>query len=579
MPNPLENLSPVELEFTLRGELARKSFDIDGYAHFHWCVFNKELVRHSRRMVERMFKAWNKPDDAGLRGVLNKASRGFTKSVEGTGFIAFAIGHFPHLSHVMIAARDRDSKRLSEFISDLIATNIGWKACFPYVVPDKERGWSLDGGQVKDTRVPYEQWVKTTMDDHMRDPSFIAVTVNGGARGLHPTGVLMMDDVHDEENSSSKAEKEQVKAKVKDDILPTMSRAGRKPMLLSNYTPLSMDDANIEILEGSGIFDLVVTPAFVDVSDVKCPNCGVELHVLTGRPDNVVYPYICECNKLLRKYAVYEDLLVELTWWEQFTPEVLTGWRKILGRRNFARAFLLDLQRGKTVGLPYYAYTFENDTSLNWPMKGGCDPTQFVREAHKDASERSHFALAYVGQDPKGGLVVVGGLLAQCSQLEAENYILAAQDKFKGWQHTLVEEAGTGRMFIDVCGRNPALAGKVIGSDLYFLDRKGRVKSKEDRFEKDAAKWFENMTVRVNSADTEFLNAVRYGLDHFFELDKHNKAKDALDAVYHALKGFPEALRFEAFTEESISREPETVARINPLAIGQHWRGYGRKNS
>ena len=159
--NPLDNLSPAELEFVVRGELARQAFTIENYAHFHWCVFNKELVRHSRRMVQAMFDEFAKTDK--LHGVLNKASRGFTKSVEGAGFMAFVIGHFPHLSHVIIAARDRDAKRMGEFLSDLIATNVGWKACFPHVVPDVKRGWSLDASHIIDTRVPYEEWVKTCL--------------------------------------------------------------------------------------------------------------------------------------------------------------------------------------------------------------------------------------------------------------------------------------------------------------------------------------------------------------------------------------------------------------------------------
>jgi hypothetical protein len=412
------------------------------------------------------------------------------------------------------------------------------------------------------------------MDNHGRDPSFVSLTISGGARGLHPTGILLLDDIHDEENTSSKAEKETIKAKVRDDVLPTMSRAGRKPMLMANYTPLSVDDANAEILEGSNLFRLVETPAFVLVNG-NCPNCNAEL-IAQSTPDNVIRPYVCTCNKLLRKYATYENDVVELTWWEEFTPEILTGWRQLLGRRNFARAYLCDLVRGKTVGLPYYNFTFgEGDNVSEWPMVGGCDPTQFVKEHHEDSSKRSHFALAYVAKNPNGGAVIVDGVLAQCSQMDAENYILAAQDKFKRWTHTLVEEAGTGRMFIDTCHRNPALASTVIGSDLYFLDRKGKVKSKEDRFEKDAAKWFENMTVRISTARTPFLDAVRHGLDHFFELDKHSKSKDALDAVYHALKGLPDVLRIEAF-EETIERVPVAVTK-NPLAIGSDWRGYGHR--
>jgi len=69
------------------------------------------------------------------------------------------------------------------------------------------------------------------------------------------------------------------------------------------------------------------------------------------------------------------------------------------------------------------------------------------------------------------------------------------------------------------------------------------IKSKKDRWLNDAAKWFEDGTVKISNADTPFLNAVRRLFDKFFDLDpKHDYAFDAGDAVYLSLKSMSDVV-------------------------------------
>ena len=97
----------------------------------------------------------------------------------------------------------------------------------------------------------------------------------------------------------------------------------------------------------------------------------------------------------------------------------------------------------------------------------------------------------------------------------------------------------------------------------------GRVTSNRDRVLA-THKWFEDGTVRISSADTPFLNALRRVFDKFYDLDpKHDPAFDAFDAVYHALRNMPEV------TVKSTFDEKKPVVKRPLDKIGQHI-GYGR---
>ena len=131
---------------------------------------------------------------------------------------------------------------------------------------------------------------------------------------------------------------------------------------------------------------------------------------------------------------------------------------------------------------------------------------------------------------------------------------------------------GGGAGFIQTLQRNSNI--RVVASGLKGISD-ARIKSKKDRWLNDAAKWFEDGTVKISNADTPFLNAVRRLFDKFFDLDpKHDYAFDAGDAVYHALKNMPDVL---VRKDTSVFPAYQALKRKNnPLQGMNVFSGYGR---
>jgi len=508
------------------GETARLAFDLESYEAFHWCIYKHTLEPHERVNLQAYFDEWDKSADEGIRGVLNKAARGLFKSTDTAGFLMFVIGHFPHLSNLVIQARDKDAQKTHNFIAETIESNKGWKAAFPNVVPDKDRGWSLNGCHVKKTHdivqdgdkwkitpIPYDEWVRTVTNNHQRDPSFLCVSVVAGAIGMHPTGCLVMDDIHDSKNTESLAEMAATVSTVKSDIIPTMTSPGKKPLLLVAYTPWKEDDA-YAVLENSGLFRQLVTPAYIVDDDGKNEFDGQKV-TLT-------------CPK------VYSEVVLE----QQL---------KLLGFREFNRQLRCLLGQGTGVSLPYYSYVPSGD-EWKWSVVAGADPNGPEKNMLEKTKELSHFAIAYIGRSPQGGAVVLDGYLEQSTYLDADSELLSAQNRYPNMQYTMVESVGTGLAYLAHARRTPDL--KVVPSDVAGLKEK-IVKSKDHRI-MEMGVWFENGTLKIADKDTPFLNALRYLFNHIFELNKNyaHPAWDAGDAVYAALKGMPDVLQIRRIASE-----------------------------
>lgn len=519
----------LAIEMLARGKLARERFDLESYSHFHFCIYKHEFDEHERVMLQAYFDEWNKEGEA-IRGVLNKAARGLRKSTDTIGFVLFVIGHYPYLSHLIIQARDDDAAKTGRFIADIIESNAGWKSCFPNIVPDKERGWSLNGYYLKDVSMDYGEWIQKTNNDHKRDPSFMTASVMAGSIGMHPTGCLVMDDIHDSKNTESLAEMSRTVKTVKADIMPTMTKQGKKPLFLVAYTPWKSDDTYGE-LERSGLFKELVTPAFVEDEN------GFEFG-----------------NKRIR-----------LTAPNIYSLEVLEQQKKLLGEREFTRQLLCKLDYGGSTSLPYYSY-IPTGIEYTFPAYGGADPTGAEPDLETKGKKHSYFALAYVVKLPQGGALVLDGVLEQCSHVEAENYILNAQTLFPRWNFTMVENIGPGLVFYNNAKRNRNL--RVLASDLVVLDEKDRksVKSKNQRIQ-GMARWFESGVVKIAARETPFLNALRFLFDHFWELNEHqpHMAWDAGDAVWHALKAMPDIFVIQDYSDIPVFGEK------SKMGLGTVW--------
>lgn len=498
--------------------------------------------------VQRQFRKVYSDHEAGT-GTVNLASRGFRKTTYGMKFITFRVGKEPWKTNVAIGATDDSPEKVMNAASVIIESHPEFKRCFPNVVPDKGRGWSVEGYYVTDTSMPYEEWVKKQASTI--DPTLVAGSYNSKRiNGKHPTGILYIDDIHDKNNNSD-AQRKDVVSKLTTVILKTVIRVNDKlsTWVLGIGVPWSSDDGYQTMINAG--YGHIFTPA------MRRSYEGEEGAI-----------YLDGFNAAVG--VTYEDIK---GWWIMTWPENF-GPRAILEERSFGKAefwqmIMLDLGMASAGKLRYYAYP---NSEIDWtlPVQGGCDPTN-DEESLTSTKDRSYFTLAYVARLPGHGAIVVDGVIEQCSQLAAENYIISAQEKFSNWQTTAVENVGGGKGFIQTLRRNAKI--RVVPSGLKNISD-ARIHSKKDRLLKESSK-FEDMSIRISDADTPFLNALRRAFDQFYDLSEKDYAFDAWDAVFHAMRQMPDAFQKPDEEQERKRQERKKNAQ-NPLAGIGSFVGYGR---
>ena len=453
-------------------------------------------------------------------GMVAEAFRESAKSITLTiGFMSYFIGHHPQTSNLLIQVADTPAQQNTAKIAELIRNNPGWKAVFPHVIPDKDTAWGAEGYNVIDTRVPLAEWSKIIST--RKEKSFVGRGYGSQSNiGEHPNGLLIVDDICDEHNTASDTELQKVLKTLSSTLLYMITK---QTWVIFVGTPW-VDKDVIAYVKNTGEYIATKLPAYWEND----------------------------------KGTVY-------AWPEERGEDWRALKRKITISSEYARMVLLDLSKSGSGSLKYYPYQAES-VSFNWVIIGGADPTNVMPNAY-DGKKRSHFALAYVAKLPQGGAVVLDGVLEQCSQLEAENYIAQAQTKYPNYSHTAIENVGGGALFIQVVRRNSAL--RIIDSDLHgFIKKGGRIRSKADRILIEMAPWFENGVVRISTANTPFLTNLRRLFDNFYDLDpKSDKAFDCGDAVYHALKSMPEVLM--------INSNPEGLPELQKKVKTSMWSGLG----
>lgn len=482
----------LALEVVLRAQFANTA-DRTGYGHFYFCLFHRNLPKHTIAWVDAILEAFK--DET---GALIEGFRGSTKSTVTSSMVLYLNSLYPERSSLIVCATESDAKNMAQFIADTIEYNAGYRAVFPHVVPDTQRGWGAEGYHIKDTRVDYNEWVQKVMADHGRDPSLLAVSVTSGAVGKHPTLCLFLDDIHNMKNTISEAERNRVVNTIKSDVLPTMSRAKPRPFVAFTFTPWHEEDT-YAVMKRTGMFKHVKTPVY---------------------------------EKTEKSDSYYEGEPIKLAWPKVFTVDEITKWRRLLGPTEFARMYECDLERAKNVLFTYYTYPHES-IDPRWPKAGGVDYASVSMPTRQVEGQRSHFAFAYVTKTPMNQIIVYDGILRQQTQTESEKDVSSAQERFLNWTLTVIESDGKGEEFIGLVRRNPQTR---------YMPHSTKGKGKDQRLYIEAGPWFENAIVLVSDADTPFLNAFRRFLEQYPNIDKHGKEWDAADAVYHALFAFPECL-------------------------------------
>lgn len=517
------------------GVQARTLENAVGYSAFYELVHGHPPPKHvTDEYLACIEEAVETP---GLMGALIWAARGFWKSDSITViWVAWQIGLHPTLSNLIIAVNDSKATTFAEAIADLIDHSPGWKYAFPHVWPDKQKGWGANGYEVKCTHwfsaelrdngdivqhftdeISYDEW--RAGNDTRKDPTLKGVGYKSGdIVGAHPTGVLLVDDIHDEGNTSSSLEVASVVKRVQDTILPIRVKdeaSGQQTKTVFIGTPWTKDDA-YHAMKETGRF------AFRDVPVMRQapPNQGV---------------YI-EYQKLKGWY--------KLTWPERFGVDGVKEEYDVSGYRGFMRMYLLTIIAASEAGVRYISFPADQVDAEHKVVTGGLDYASVPEPTVRVIRTRSFMALLLCAHLPQGGVVIFDGVFDQLTRLQTEAHMNKFQGAYPLFRQFDFELDGKGEeAYVALMQRNPLL--RVNGV------RTGN-KNKFDRFENEVKPDFESGLIMVSDAQTDVLNKLRESLENF-----PYGNMDILDACYYIRTSAVDALT-KARTGAAVARAEQS---------------------
>ena len=493
-------------ELALMVALARMDSP-EGYQAFYALIQGFPPPRHAAAWVEDIFKAKREG-----KGLVIEAFRGSTKTTTLTVlFVAHQIGLHPEKSNLIVGLNDAASKkRGASKIADIIQYNRGWKAIFPNVVPDVPRGWGDNGYWVQDTSIPYDEWSRRLGLDYTL--SGWGYT-SGALVGMHPTGTLVIDDIHGDENTSSPRQLEEVMDIIKGTLMPTLV---------------------------PGAFHIVVGTPWVE---------GDAISYFKALP--TMFHHI-------RTPLLVEDKSV---WPEVFTEEEVINRKAASGAVEFARMYMLDLEaaKGHTLKREWLGYFNYEDIKEDWPVFVGVDYASTSDKMRQ--KNRDDCAICWGRLTPRGDLVLVDGVAEQMSQAESYQRLIAVVSTFPTIQQIGIESIGKGEEFYELLAQAP-----IFMPIIPIPSHTGLARSKGGLFEKVLAPMFQRRRVLLSTRQTPFLKKT---VDQWISWDgTGNTPNDTLDSIYMMVKA---AEGFIALPALQISAESplyfEKKKMVNPWAI------------
>ena len=468
-----------------RNDLAEKAREdsVDGFAAFYEVIWSRPLPQHAREWVEAMHSAKKKG-----KGIVIEAFRGSTKTTTVTiTWVAWRWGLKPELSNLLIQVGDDIARDNPSQIADIVANNPGWKEVYPNIVPDEKAGWGSSGYEVKISNMNYGEWRKLRSKMGGKDPGLIGLGYKSRAIiGKHPTGILLVDDIHDENNTASMKELDKVLKILTGTILPTIT-PGMWVVIIG--TPWVKNDV-LGYLKATGQFENISTPVW-DKEEVP-------------------------------------------VWPEKFNEEEIQKQKELAGSIEFARMFLLDLEAASGIHLKReWLHTFPHkDIDTTWPVVMGVDYASTADE--KTGTERDYFTIAVGRAIPGGrGVVLVDGFRGRISQGEAQERLKSMAAMYPTTQLVAIESVGKGEEFMHLMMRTSRLPIVAVTP--------GRMK-KGRRFEREMAPLFEFNRAFLTDIEIPFIKHFRREWVQW-PLEEHD---DCLDAVYWMLYvGIPHMMSTE----------------------------------
>jgi hypothetical protein len=360
-----------------------------GFAVFYSIMSNQILPAHCAWWIDEMYFA----EEHGM-GFANEAFRGSLKTTIITDyFTAYRIGVYPKKTNLFAQANDDKATMNSKFVADLISNSNEWKLFFPHVRPDEDMGWGAKGYFVQRTGMDYGKFRRGAS----KDPSLLGAGYKSSdILGMHPTGLLIADDINDLKNTRSKRELDAVVKKWEAEIRPAAIEG--VTFEIFNFTPWVPSDVGDKIKKEKGIHH------------IKTPVC-------------------------------WDNDIEKPVWPEMYPTRIL---KKLIDKHSpaeWARMYLLNLEamKGLTLKREWLHWYPHTDIKEEWPVVIGVDYASV--EDVQEKKGRDYFALAVMKKVPGGGLILVDGVRAHFSQGQAEDEVVAWRDNYGSRCHRIGVEA------------------------------------------------------------------------------------------------------------------------------------------
>lgn len=429
----LEGERLYEVAAPILAETVRRlPVSVEGFCAWYQCKFKRPvppIVEHV--WTPEYVEAYTKHT-----GVLVEGHRGSGKSTFLITWVEYLIGKRPVGSSQLIRINGQQAGEADEAISATIEHNPAWHLCFPYVVPDIKKGWSITGRFVKDIEVcgeddnGYGKWTAMCVSDHLAEPSFLCSGITSrDFIGKHPSNGQYYDDLHDEGNTRSAREMQEIVDIIQKNIVPTWTRPDSRPVLGVACTLWSPRDGYHALL-ATGLFKHVKTPIYVPLDN---PTIQVG-----DKREKVNWS---------QRGEVYElDGQKIIPLWNAYNGETIAELKK----RNpvyFGLMYLCDLQsvQGKVLKEEWLHEYPVDKIPRYCPIYFGID---FASTEDKlKEKERDFFALAVLAALPWGGSVIIDGFREHLGFFEAVQRVELFAQQYPTLVTVGVEKWGSGEKF------------------------------------------------------------------------------------------------------------------------------------
>lgn len=503
-----ELLAPV-----LAKKVRELPVSVDGFCAWYECKFRRAVPPVVRFIwAPEYVRAFENHT-----GVLVEGHRGSGKSTFLITWVEYLTGKRPVGSSQLIRINSQQAGEADEGISSTIEFSPAWKMCFPNVIPDREKGWSISGRFVKDVDIcgeeneNYGKWVQMCSADHLAEPSFLCSGITTrDFIGKHPSNGQYYDDLHDEGNTRSAREMQEIVDIIEKNIVPTWTRPDNRPVLGVACTLWNPNDGYHALLR-TGIFKHVKTPIYVPVENPT---------IQVGE-DRVKPQWIDK----------YEPFDVEgkavLPLWSKYGEETI----RLLRRQNpvyFNLMYLCDLEsiKGKVLK-EEWLHVFPMEKILpSYPVYFGIDFAS-TEDKLKD-SKRDYFALSVLAALPWGGGVLIDGFREHLEFFEAVNRVKAFASKYPTLVTVGVEKWGAGEKFKEALLYNSRL------NVVPFPFEGSPVRSKGQRYQSELAPMFVDGRLWISDAPVQFIQQFK---EEWITWDGGKTATghdDCMDSLYVA---------------------------------------------